>query len=164
MFRKILAPLDGSEFAEKSLPYVESLAQKYGAEVVMGWVILLRTYAVSDFEPINYGLASLLDTTAEKEHATSYLQRLQSRLQQRQIRSSYSIVESHSIADAIVAIANEVRADLIVKTTYARLGPSRWLQGNVAALVLQRAPCPLFLVRVNAGEGMNESMEIAETA
>ncbi len=152
MFHKILAPLDGSKLAEKSLPYVESLARRYDAEVVMGWVVPLRTYTLSDFEPINYGLATLLDTTAEREEAVIYLQRLQSQFQQRQMRASYQITESYSIADAIVAMAHEAKADLIVKTTYARLGPSRWLQGNVAAVVLQRAPCPLFLVRVNADE------------
>jgi nucleotide-binding universal stress UspA family protein len=151
MFHKILAPLDGSKVAEKSLPYVESLAQQYGAEVVMGWVVPLRTYTLSDVQP-NYGLATLLDTTKEKEEAAVYLQRLQSQFQQRQISASYQIIESHSIADAIVAMANETKADLIVKTTYARLGPRRWLQGNVAAVVLQHAPCPLFLVRVNIDE------------
>jgi nucleotide-binding universal stress UspA family protein len=153
MFKKILAPLDGSDLAERSLPYVKSLAKQYDAEVILGWVIVLRTYAVSDFEPINYGLATLLDTTAERDYAASYLQRLQSQFQQKQIRASYHVMESHSLADAIVAMANEVKADLIVKTTYARLGPSRWLQGNVAAAVLQRASCPLFLVRVHPGEG-----------
>lgn len=162
MFKKILAPLDGSELAEKSLPYVESIAKQYDAEVVFGWVIVLRTYAVSDFEPINYGLATLLDTTAERDYAASYLKRLHTRFQQRQIRSSYQIMESHSIADAIVAMANEVNADLIIKTTYARLGPSRWLQGNVAAVVLQRAHCPLFLVRVHPGEGDDELMAATE--
>lgn len=164
MFQKILVPLDGSEAAAKSLPYAESLAEKYGAELVLGWVVQLRTYAMSDFQPIDYGLAALLDTTAEKERATTYLQELQRELRERQVRVSYKIVESYSIADAIVAIANEVRADLIVKTTYARLGPSRWLQGNVAAVVLQRAPCPLFLVRVSSDEGESEMLSAAATS
>jgi nucleotide-binding universal stress UspA family protein len=159
MFQRILAPLDGSELAEKSLPYVKSLAQKYEAEVVLGWVVPLRTYAMSDFQPIDYGLAALLDTSAEKERAAGYLQRLQEQLQKRQIRASYQIAESYSIADAIVAMANNVKADLIVKTTYARLGPSRWLQGNIAALVLQRAPCPVFLIRVSGDERHGEMVD-----
>jgi nucleotide-binding universal stress UspA family protein len=130
----------------------------------LGWVVQLRTHALSDFEPINYGLVNLLDTTREREQADHYLQRLQRQLQARQIRASYQIVESLSIADGIVAIANEVKADLIIKTTYARLGPSRWLQGNVAALVLQRAPCPLFLVRVSAADGQDEGAGLSMTS
>lgn len=163
MFRKILVPLDGSEQAARSLPYAESLARKYNAELILGWVVQLRTYTVADFQPIDYGLAALLDTSAEKERAVRYLTSLQSQLQQRQIATSYQIVESYSIADAIVAMANEVGADLIVKTTYARLGPSRWLQGNVAALVLQRAPCPLFLVRVSGDEGHDQVVNVTES-
>ena len=164
MFRRILAPLDGSALAEKSMPYVESIAQKFDAEVVMCWVVQLRTYAMSDFQPIDYGLATLLDTTMEKERATKYLTRLQNQMQQRQIRASYHIVESYSIADAIVNIAMQEKVDLIVKTTYARLGPSRWLQGNVAAAVLQRAPCPLFLVRVSGDEAHDELLAEAATS
>ena len=91
----------------------------------------------------------MLDTSAEKERATAYLQRLQADFADRQIRSSLRVVESPSIADAIVALAVKEEVDLIVKTTYARLGLSRWLHGNIAAQVLQRAPCPLFLVRVS---------------
>jgi nucleotide-binding universal stress UspA family protein len=157
MFQRILAPLDGSELAEKSMPYVESLAKKYDAEVILGWVVPLRTYAVADFQPLDYGMTALLDTTAERERAAAHLQRIQERLQQKQIRSSVHIVDGYSISDAIVAIAVEVKADLIIKTTYARLGPSRWLQGNIAAAVLQRAPCPLFLVRVS-GNGKHDEL------
>ncbi len=164
MFQRILAPLDGSEQAAKSLPYAKSLAEKYDAEIVLGWVVQLRTYAMSDFQPIDYGLAALLDTSAEKERATAYLTELQAKLRGRQLRASYKIVESYSIADAIVAMANEVRADLIVKTTYARLGPSRWLQGNVAAVVLQRASCPLFLVRVSSDEEHHTMLDEAATS
>jgi nucleotide-binding universal stress UspA family protein len=111
---------------------------------------------MSDFQPIDYGLAALLDTSAEKERAAHYLQRLQDRLQRRELRVSTQVVESYSIADAIVAMAKSVAADLIVKTTYARLGPSRWLQGNIAAVVLQRAPCPVFLIRVSGDEHHDE--------
>ncbi len=69
MFQRILAPLDGSEFAAKTLPYVESLAKRYDSEVILFWVVQLRTYTVSDFQPMDYGVAALLDTTAEKDRA-----------------------------------------------------------------------------------------------
>jgi nucleotide-binding universal stress UspA family protein len=167
VFRKILAPLDGSRLAEKALAFVEELALKFDAEVVLGWVIQLRPPAIPEYEAASYGLTPLLDTSAERERARAYLQGVQERLQQKQIRSSIKIVESHAIADAIVAMADAVGVDLIVKTTYARLGPSRWLHGNVAAQVLKRSSCPLFLVRVSeeeaerlAGEGATYSTPV----
>ncbi|HXF64445.1 MAG TPA: universal stress protein [Caldilineaceae bacterium] len=149
MFRKILAPLDGSQLAERALPYVEALAKQFDAEIIWGWVVQIRPPAVPEYEHASYGVTALLDTSAEKERATAYLQRLQADFAKRQLRSSLRVVESPSIADAIVALAVKEQADLIVKTTYARLGLSRWLHGNIAAQVLQRAPCPLFLVRVS---------------
>jgi nucleotide-binding universal stress UspA family protein len=149
MFRKILAPLDGSPLAEKSLPYVEALAKQFGAEVIWGWVVPIRAPVVPEYDHASYGLSTLVDTTAEKERAHAYLQQLQAQFAQRQVRSTTKVVEGTSIADAIVSMAVNEQVDLIVKTTYARLGLSRWLHGNIAASVLQRAPCPLFLVRVS---------------
>lgn len=164
MFRKILAPLDGSRLAEKALSYVEELAVKFDADVILGWVIQLRPPAIPEYEAAAYGLTPLLDTSAERERARAYLQSIQQRLQQKQIRSELRVVESHAIADAIVAIAHETGADLIVKTTYARLGPSRWLHGNVAAQVLKRSACPLLLVRVTEEEGERLAAEDVHTA
>lgn len=149
MFRTILLPLDGSRLAEESLKYAESLARQYDAELILGWVVQLRTTAASEFDPLPHGVAVLFDTTVDRERAENYLRPLAERLTQQGVHTTYRIAEGYSIADVIVAMAKEVKAELIVKTTYARLGLSRWLHGNIAAEVLQRAPCPLFLVRVH---------------
>ena len=39
MYSKILVPLDGSKRAERILPYVEELAQKFGSHLVLMQVI-----------------------------------------------------------------------------------------------------------------------------
>lgn len=149
MFRTILLPLDGSRLAEESLPFAESLAKQYDAELILGWVVQLRTSAASEFDPLPHGVAVLFDTTIDRDRAENYLRPLEEKLKDRGIRAGYRIAEGYSIADTIVAMAKDVKAELIVKTTYARLGLSRWLHGNIAAEVLKRAPCPLFLVRVH---------------
>jgi nucleotide-binding universal stress UspA family protein len=153
MFRKILAPLDGSNLAEKALPYVEVLAQKFEAEIVLGWVVQLKVQTLPEHEPFPLGMAAVYTTESETQRGRAYLAAVQRGLNQRHLRCVTRVVEGYSIADAIVAIAVDEGVDLIVKTTYARLGLSRWLHGNVAAAVLQRAPCPLFLVRVSDEDG-----------
>lgn len=153
MFRKILTPLDGSPLAERSLPYVEAMAQKFEADVILGWIVQTSVPVVAELGPESYAMTAHFDTAAEKERAHAYLRRLQNDFRQRQIRAFARVVENVSIPDAIIDMAVEERVDLIVKTTYARLGPSRWLRGNIAAQVLQRAPCPLFLVKVSETEG-----------
>ncbi len=35
MLQKILIPLDGSDLAEKALPYAESLTLQYGGELIL---------------------------------------------------------------------------------------------------------------------------------
>jgi nucleotide-binding universal stress UspA family protein len=153
VFRKILVPLDGSKLAEKAMPYAEALAQKFESELVLGWVVQLKVQTLPEHEPFPLGMAAVYTTEAETQRGQHYLAEIQRGLGQRQLRCSTRVVEGYSIADAIVAIAMQERVDLIVKTTYARLGLSRWLHGNVAAAVLQRAPCPLFLVRVSDEDG-----------
>ena len=87
-----------------------------------------------------------------RQEAAAYLSRLQEKFRQQNIPTRRVVLQSHSVADAIIDLAHREKVDVIVKTTHGRSGLSRWLFGNVAARVLQRAPCPVFLVRVS-GEG-----------
>lgn len=152
MFRRILAPLDGSPLAEKSLPYVEALARQFDADVILGWVVPLPTPAATSYSPELHGMTALFDTGTELDRANVYLREIQAELRERGLRVHIRVVEGISIAGAIVDTAVKERVDLIVKTSYARLGLSRWLHGNIAAEVLQKAPCPLFLVKVSDEE------------
>ncbi len=142
MFRRIMVMLDGSEFGERALPYAIELAQKFSAEIELIRVVQ-PIILMSDFGATTYqNLVSM-----EEEEATTYLRARQHKLQQEGIRVHYKLLEG-STADAIIdqAIKNEV--DLIVMSTHGRSGLSRWIYGSVATKVLERAPCPVFLVRV----------------
>jgi nucleotide-binding universal stress UspA family protein len=105
--------------------------------------------------PLDYGgtLPALEIINAQEDQAaTQYLERLQAQFRQRGIRTRMAVLESASVADAIIEMANREKADVIVKTTHGRSGPSRWIFGNVALKVLQEAACPVFLVRVSGDE------------
>jgi nucleotide-binding universal stress UspA family protein len=150
MFKKILVPLDGSRLAEKALPYAGALAQQFGAELIL--VMVLHRPLVM---PLDYGvtLPPVEEITAhEQQTARDYLGRLQAELGQRHIPTRIIVLENLSTAEAIIDLASQEEVDLIVKTTHGRSGPSRWIFGNVALKVLQQAPCPVFLVRIKAGE------------
>lgn len=54
---------------------------------------------------------------------------------------------SPSPADAIVAYAKEMHADIIVIGTHGREGMSRLFLGSVAERVVRSAPCPVLVVR-----------------
>lgn len=50
-------------------------------------------------------------------------------------------------AEQIVALAEEVDADLVVMGTHSRSGLSRVMLGSVAEAVTRRAPCGVFVIR-----------------
>ena len=150
MLQKILVPLDGSELAEKALPYAEALAQKFEAELIL--TIVLQTPTVPLLaEP--YGGVPLynydeMDMTERRKSAQEYLAGVKDKLDKRIASIRTKVLENVSVADGIVDIAKQEKIDVIVKTTHGRSGPSRWIYGSVATKVLQQAPCPIFLVRV----------------
>lgn len=50
-------------------------------------------------------------------------------------------------ARAIIALASEVHADLIVVGTHSRVGVERILVGSIAEQVMRRAACPVLVMR-----------------
>ncbi len=150
MLQKILVPLDGSELAERALPYAEALTQKFEAELIL--VMVLQTPPVT-VVPDPYGGATFYDydetiMADRQKTAHDYLNKLQEKISQQNISVRSEVLENASIADGIVDIAVQENVDVIVKTTHGRSGLSRWVYGSVATKVLQHAPCPIFLVRV----------------
>lgn len=150
MLQKILVPLDGSELAEKALPYAEAIAEKFEGELILTMVLQTPTIPLLA-EP--YGGVPLynydeMDMRERHKSAQEYLDGLQDKLRKKNIRTRIKVLENVSVADGIVELASQENIDVIVKTTHGRSGPSRWIYGSVATKVLQQAPCPIFLVRI----------------
>jgi len=142
MIKKILLPLDGSEFGEKSLPYAVELGQALKAQLLLVWV-LHPQIIMSEFGAVTYqSLVSMEETEARE-----YLSGVQKDLQKRGLSAETRIIDG-PVADAILDLATKEEIDLIVMSTHGRSGLSRWVYGSVANKVLQHAPCPVFLVRV----------------
>ena len=151
MIQKMLVPLDGSKLAEKALPYAEAFAQKFDAELILLWVLQYPAVVPLDYGGVAVPPIDPMMAQAEQE-ANEYLSHLQDRCRQQNIPTRIVILKSHAVADAIIDLASQEGVDVIVKTTHGRSGISRWIYGNVATKVLQRAPCPVFLVRVSEAD------------
>jgi nucleotide-binding universal stress UspA family protein len=149
MIRKILVPLDGSRLAEKALPYAQSLAEKYEAELILVQAIPPAiVMPIGEFGVLPHDLGPVRD--AEAQTAAEYLEELEEKLRAEGLTCRSLVLKDLEVADAIVDIASEESVDVIVKTTHGRSGLSRWVYGSVATKVLQQAPCPVFLIRVRA--------------
>jgi nucleotide-binding universal stress UspA family protein len=159
MFKRIFVPLDGSPLAEKALFYATNLARQNDAPIYLGWVIQMLP---SGAGPDPYLLPIDISTDGEKKRAVDYLSGICAELKEKNIPCTYQVSENFSISAGIIALATLVKADLIVKTSYGRLGINRWFNGNVAAEILQHAPCPLLLIKISDSDKVDERERAGE--
>lgn len=144
MYNTILVPLDGSARAEAILPHVEELARRNQATVIFLQVVDPTT-SIPELE----GLTTEINLEIVREEiaaATAYLTGLQGRLGEKDIVSRI-LVERGSAVDAIIAVAEREKADLIAMASHGRTGLARVLFGSVAQGVLNHAKQPVLFLR-----------------
>ena len=159
-FRKILVPLDRTPGAERALRLVAEADFTRAAEILLvhsevpvplpgangGY-----PFAVGSGLYIPQALVDEADQETETHcrSARQYLERLaHTYLDGRSWRIHVPIDDP---GHAIVSLATEQHADLIVMTTHARTGLARLAEGSVAAHVLRHAGVPVLLMRQTAG-------------
>lgn len=133
MLKRILVALDGSENAEKSLPWVKQLAARENALVT-----LLRVVALTP-----------LDTPEAEEdvrRSDRYLARIERELNQAGVPCT-TLTRMGNPARTIVRVADRERCDLILLTTRGGSPVKRWAVGGVAEQVLRTSPIPVLIVR-----------------
>lgn len=133
MLRKLLVALDGSENAEKSLPWVKRYAGKENSQVV-----LLRAVPLDDYAE--------RDRAARLDEAHDYIRGIEREFNYAGIPTK-TIVKSGRPADVIVKTAASEDADLILMTTRGGSPVKRWLVGGVTEQVLRMSPVPVLTVR-----------------
>ncbi len=144
MYKKILAPLDGSELSECTLEHLKAIAT--GCQIPE--VVLLRVV-----EPLPHvygdgGLPSGWHDEAQKkaeEFARDYLAKVAVSLKKEGISAETALVSGRA-ADAILDYAREHQVDLIIMSTHGRSGVTRWVMGGVADRVVRHSLVPVLTV------------------
>ncbi|MFC1924667.1 universal stress protein [Chloroflexota bacterium] len=156
---KIVVPLDGSELSEYVLPYVESLAKQWDAELID--VVLLMVCEplvippVPTIEiPVNWGNIVEEHLDYSKKAAGQYLAKLARRFKEAGLEVDSEVVEGLP-ADEIINYISGNPDCLIAMATHGRSGLSRWAYGSIADKVLSGAPSPVLLVRPPSTEGLS---------
>lgn len=146
MYKKVLAPLDGSELSECSLEHVRAIAT--GCNIPE--VILLRAVeplSAATIEALAEASGNLI-TRVENENkaeAKGYISRMVSRLNSEGINAKGEIV--HGRADEeILNYSEKNQVDLIIMSTHGRSGVSRWAFGSVADRVIRHSRVPVLVV------------------
>ncbi len=145
MFRSILVPLDGSQFAEAALPIAESIARRTGATLD-----IVRSH--EPFEPDRPAdcWTPHYDPREEAAHQAleqAYLDTTVHTLREKSTICVKSALVEGAVVSGLLKRARAVDADLIVMATHGRGPVGRFLLGSVADQLLRHAAIPVLLLR-----------------
>ena len=131
MYKKILVPLDGSETAEKVIPFVISEAHGHGAAVLLLRVIAPLRRSLSTIPSILGRVYEQVDSIAE-----DYLKNISETIQAEGIAVE-SMIEHGAPAQTIINIAQQNDCDLIILGSHGETNAIQWRFGSVADKVLK---------------------------
>ncbi len=138
MLKTILVPLDGSELAERVLPYASEIAQRAKAEILL----------LTSIQPVGIwdATATAINWEREERVAQEYLDAQKERLQAAGVK--VRVKREHGEAAAgILETAEAENVSLIAISTHGRSGITRWLFGSVADRIVQSSHVPLLMIR-----------------
>ncbi|HZQ64704.1 MAG TPA: universal stress protein [Gaiellaceae bacterium] len=153
MFRTIVWATDGSDAADRALPFAKALADGEG-----------RTLLVVHIEELLVGRAGGYPVLAAEGELQAKIRRQVDGLREEGYRASLKLVTglsshpAHMIAEA----AREAGADVIVVGTRGHAPVAGLLLGSVTQRLLHIAPCPVLAVP--AGKAAVEQNEDADVA
>jgi nucleotide-binding universal stress UspA family protein len=145
MPRRILVPLDGSDFSFRATRYAINLAKLTGGEIIC-------VHAVVDLPYIEYMGAGIVVVTRyideAKKHTEEWFSQVRAMAAKESIKvTSDTIFNLPSVAESIIGYAAEQKADLIVLGTRGRSELKRLVLGSTASGVVAHATCPVLVVR-----------------
>jgi nucleotide-binding universal stress UspA family protein len=143
-FKRLLVVLDGSEFAERVLPYARMLDPSFEGEILLLTVPEVpeaATYGVMA------GAVEALRTEAETQ-ARSYLENVAAVLHGEGFRVR-AIVTGSRPAETITHISEREKVDMVLMATHGRGGLDRVYLGSVAERLVQQTKVPLFLLPIH---------------
>ena len=143
--RRILCPVDFSEPSLRALRHASTLATWYESPLTALYVdSMLPIDDATDVGAFGVTPTAVLEaarSTRVVEDLRGFVARV---VHDREI--DVEVEEATGIADAVVARAATLAADLIVMGTHGRTGIKRLFVGSVAERVLRTAPCPVMVV------------------
>ena len=161
-FTHILAPTDFSPAANQALSYAFTEAAQHQARLTLLHVVqhhptteVYYLKGTPQYQPgyvaeLSGQLPSLpppIPETLRRDYHEEALTQLRD-LVPVSLAGLWDVqVTTGDAADAIVRMATEIAADLIVMATHGRTGFQHVLLGSVAEKVVRHAPCPVLTIR-----------------
>ena len=146
MYRKILAPLDGSELSECTLSHVREVAKGCQVtEVVLLYIV--EPYHKGEMHYRHVGLTEEeihRGEVQEEAYGREYLAGVADKMKKDGLTVKTEVVNGIP-AEEIVDYAEKNGVDLIIMSTHGRSGIARWALGSVADRVLRHSVTPVLM-------------------
>ena len=139
MYKKILVPTDGSEFAVKAQKHALFLAKVSGAEIIAVSVTENNFVNGLPLDDEVYQLNQILNERSE-ENLKEF-----DKLNEDNIKVTH-VVREGSPAKVILEVSKEENVDLIVMGSSGKSGFDRFIMGSVADKVVNSAKCAVLVV------------------
>jgi len=139
VFKRILVPLDGSNLAEKVLPFACALAEQLEATLIL-------FHVVEKAAPDEIHGQHHLREVAE---AKAYLERVAKQLSSAKVSVLQDVheVQEVGVAQTIRDHAEELHADLIVLCAHGNGGLRDMFSGTIAQQVIRQGNVPVLFIR-----------------
>jgi nucleotide-binding universal stress UspA family protein len=142
--KKILIPIDRSEYREKILAHAVALSRTWGAE-------LTAIHVIDPGRGVPGGRVKEKEKEREeqaKQEGLAVLNSVDPVGQKEGVKINKELVEkSDSVAKAIIGYAKKNEFDIIVIGTKGMTAVEEFFLGSVANNVIHHAHCPVFAIR-----------------
>ncbi|MGQ9798049.1 MAG: universal stress protein [Ignavibacterium sp.] len=142
LIKKILVPIDFSDYSKSALKYAVNFAKVFNAEMYLIYVNEPVIYS-PDF---SMGQIAIPSVTVEIERAKEELTKLAQQEIPAEIKRQVIIKTGKPFVE-IIETAAEEDIDLIIIATHGHSGVEHILFGSTAEKVVRKAPCPVLTLR-----------------
>jgi len=141
--KRVLVPVDFSDYSKSALKYAVGFAKKFRAEMILIYVVEPVIY------PPDFSMGQIAIPAVNAEWDKKAQEELD-KLAQSEIPTEIkvtTIIKTGKPFVEIIDTAVEVDADIIIIATHGHSGVEHILFGSTAEKVVRKAPCPVLTLR-----------------
>ena len=141
--KKILVPIDFSDYSKNALRYAIGFAKHFKAKMFIEYIVEPAVY------PADFSLGQVAIPTTDVD-MTQRAENEMARLAKEEIGTEVEfekIIKTGKPFMEIIETAAEIDADLIIIATHGHTGVEHLLFGSTAEKVVRKAPCPVLTLR-----------------
>ena len=141
--KKVLVPIDFSDYSKAALRYAINFAKMFKAEMILVYVVEPVIY------PPDFSMGQIAIPSVNTEWDTKAKEELD-KLAKNEIPDSIKVtnlIKTGKPFLEVIDTATELDADIIIIATHGHTGVEHILFGSTAEKVVRKAPCPVLTLR-----------------